>query len=194
MAVHRRGLISLERARRRSLRRSQHTLLGRRSCLPGPGPRRARWLSRPHAAEPPPPPWPRCGMLLVESLPRVWPQPHWHRSCVPQVRCPCMRPAGKVWAHADRRSECSGVGAGGRQRLRKRARPTHRPLTWRGHQDGLQRARDGHHASVGGWLAGRGPGRAGGLAVPARRGQQDVWWIGSSGAGCLLKFQQTCAN
>ena len=49
-------------------------------------------------------------------------------------------------------------------------------------------------ASAGGWLASRGPGRAGGLAVPARRGQQDVWWIGSSGAGCLLKFQQTCAN
>ena len=49
-------------------------------------------------------------------------------------------------------------------------------------------------ASAGGWLASRGPWRAGGLAVPAWRGQQDVWWIGSSGAGCLLKFQQTCAN
>ena len=48
--------------------------------------------------------------------------------------------------------------------------------------------------SAGGWLASRGPWRAGGLAVPAWRGQQDVWWIGSSGAGCLLKFQQTCAN
>ena len=48
--------------------------------------------------------------------------------------------------------------------------------------------------SAGGWLASRGPGRAGGLAEPAGRGRQDVWWTGSGGAGCLLKFQQTSAN
>ena len=32
---------------------------------------------------------------------------------------------------------------------------------------------------VGGWLASRGPGRAGGLGEPAGRGRQDVWWTGS---------------
>jgi len=49
-------------------------------------------------------------------------------------------------------------------------------------------------ASAGGWLASRGPGRARGLAVPAGRGRQDVWWTGRGGPGCLFKFEQTSAN
>ena len=49
-------------------------------------------------------------------------------------------------------------------------------------------------SSAGGWLASRGPGRARGLAVPAGRGRQDVWWTGRGGPGCLFKFEQTSAN
>jgi hypothetical protein len=154
MAAHDGGFIALERARGCFLPCSQRTLLGRRWLVIDAGPRQRWWVSRPHAAEPLPPPWPTRGMLLVESLPRVWPQPHWHRSCVPQVRCPCMRPAGTVWAHAGRRCECSGVEAGGRQRLRKRARPTLLPPARRGPHDCLQRARGGRHR-LSWWMAGQ---------------------------------------
>ena len=48
--------------------------------------------------------------------------------------------------------------------------------------------------SAGGWLASRGPGRASGLAVPAGRGRQDVWWTGSGSAGCLVALLRGTSN
>ena len=65
--------------------------------------------------------------------------------CGPQERCPCVRRAGKVRAHATRQPRCSGVGAGGCQRQRKRARAI-RPLrAGRGSRNGRQRLRVGRH-------------------------------------------------
>ena len=94
MAAHDGGFIALERARGCFLPCSQRTLLGRRWLVIDAGPRQRWWVSRPHAAEPLPPPWPTRGMLLVESLPRVWPQPHSReRLCV--ARALPMHEAGK---------------------------------------------------------------------------------------------------
>ena len=72
MAAHDGGFIALERARGCFLPCSQRTLLGRRWLVIDAGPRQRWWLSRSHAAEPLPPPWPTRGMLLVESLHRVY--------------------------------------------------------------------------------------------------------------------------